>query len=128
MRLSQAQIIFRKSFARQYRARAGQTHEEGWEYFLPAYSKRKPGASRDEVIDHLTSRLNPSAWDLIRQEKLIHLYYLTGEEPGFFAIVKSDDIEEVKHMAGQAISNHDLFDVEILPINLFPQFSKDTKA
>jgi len=89
-------------------------------------SKRKPEVSRDEIVDHLTSRLNPSAWDLIRKGKVIHLYYMTGEEPGFFAIVKSDDITEVKDMASQAMSAHNLFEVEIVPINLFPEFSKKT--
>jgi hypothetical protein len=86
-------------------------------------TKRRPGVSREQLIEHLTSKMHPSTWELIRKEKIEQLFFITGDEPGFFAVVNSDDIDEVKAMVHEAISKHNLFDLEIMPINRFPEFS-----
>jgi hypothetical protein len=86
-------------------------------------SKRKPGVSRAELVAHLSSRMDPSTWELFRKGKVEHLLFMTGEEPGFLAIVNSEDINEVRTLADQAIARHNLFDLDIVPVNRFPEFS-----
>ena len=47
-------------------------------------SRPKVGATREQLIQHLTRRLDPSTWDLIRKGVLSHILYKVGDEPGFF--------------------------------------------
>jgi hypothetical protein len=37
-------------------------------------SRPKPGATREQMVDHLTQRLNPSTWDLIRHGVLSNVF------------------------------------------------------
>jgi hypothetical protein len=85
-------------------------------------SVRRPGVSKKKLIEHFTSRMDPKTWDLIRTGKVAHLYYTLGDEPGFFAIVNADDIEEVKAGAAEATEKHNLFDLEIVPVSIFAEF------
>ena len=85
-------------------------------------SVRKPGVSNKELIEHFTARMNPKAWELVRTDKVKHLYYLLGEEPGFFAIVDAESIEQVKTTAAEVTDNHNLFDIEVVPVSIFPEF------
>lgn len=88
-------------------------------------TKRRPGISKAQLVEHLSSRMHPSTWELFRKGKIDHLFFITGDEPGFFATINSDDIDEVKALADEAISRHNLFDLEIMPINRFPDFPAD---
>ena len=47
------------------------------------------GATREQMVDHLTQRLNPSTWDLIRHGVLSNVFYKVGNEPGFFAVLSA---------------------------------------
>jgi len=85
-------------------------------------SVRKPGVSNKELIEHFTSRMDPKTWDLIRAGKVVHIYYMIGEDPGFFAVVTADNIEEVKTASMQVTEKHNLFDVEIVPVSIFAEF------
>jgi hypothetical protein len=85
-------------------------------------SVRKPGVTNKELIEHFTSRTHPGIWDLIRFGTVVHRYYLTGEDPGFIAVVNVDSIEEVRSWSEREWAKHNLFDVEIVPANLFPEF------
>ena len=91
-------------------------------------TKRKTGISRDEIIDHLTSKMDPSTWDLIRTGKIKQVYYTMGDEPGFIAIVNSSNLAEVKALVTQATSKHNLFEIEIVPIDRFPDFPNKTRG
>lgn len=84
---------------------------------------RKPGVSRAQLVEHLTTRMHPSTWELFRKKKIEQIFYITGDEPGFFAVVNSDNIDEVKALSDEAVSRHNLFDIEIVPISRFPEFS-----
>ena len=78
------------------------------------------------VIDHLTSKMDPSTWDLRRTGKIKQIYYTMGDEPGFIAIINSSGLAEVKALVAQATSKHNLFEIEIVPIGQFPDFLNRT--
>jgi hypothetical protein len=61
-------------------------------------SRPRAGATREQLIEHLTRRLDPSTWDLIRHGVLSHVLYKVGDEPGFFAVLNAPSIEEAKAM------------------------------
>jgi hypothetical protein len=44
-------------------------------------SRPKAGATRQQVIEHLTRRLDPSTWDLIRHSVQSQVLYKVGDEP-----------------------------------------------
>jgi hypothetical protein len=46
-------------------------------------SRPRAGATREQLIQHLTRRLDPSTWDLIRHGVVSHVLYKVGDEPGF---------------------------------------------
>jgi hypothetical protein len=48
-------------------------------------SRARPEATREQLIEHLTRRLDPATWDLIRQGVVSHVLYKVGDEPGFIA-------------------------------------------
>ena len=46
-------------------------------------SRPKAGTTREQLIEHLTRRLHPSTWALIRNGVLSQVLYKVGDEPGF---------------------------------------------
>ena len=85
-------------------------------------SRPKVGATREQLIQHLTRRLDPSTWDLIRKGLLSHVRY-KGDEPGFFAVLNASSSGEAKAIVDAGIERLDLFDLEVVPVNQFPHFS-----
>jgi hypothetical protein len=85
--------------------------------------KPRAGATREELIEHLCNRLDPSTWDLIRHEVLSHVLYKVGDEPGFFAVLNAVSIEEAKSMVEAGQERLELFDLELVPVNQFPHFA-----
>ena len=86
-------------------------------------SRPRAGATRKQLIEHLTSRLNPSTWDLIRHGTLSHVLYKVGDEPGFFAVLTAPSIEEAKAMVALGAERLELFDLDVVPVNQFPHFA-----
>ena len=72
-------------------------------------SRPRAGTTREQLIEHLTRRLDPSTWDLIRNGVLSHV---VGDEPGFFAVLVEAGVERLE-----------LFDLEVVPVNQFPHFT-----
>ena len=85
-------------------------------------SRPRSGATREQLIEHLTRRLNPATWDLIRRGVLSHVLYKVGEEPGFFAVLNAADLQQAKAMAEAGTERLELFDLEVVPVNQFPHF------
>jgi hypothetical protein len=86
-------------------------------------SRPKAGATREKLIEHLTRRLNPSTWDLIRHGVLSHVLYKVGDEPGFFALLNAPSVEEAKAMVERGVERLELFDLEVVLVNQFPHFA-----
>ena len=84
----------------------------------------RPKAGRHgEKLEHLTRRLNPSTWDLIRHGVLSHVLYKVGDEPGFFALLNAPSVEEAKAMVERGVERLELFDLEVVLVNQFPHFA-----
>jgi hypothetical protein len=58
-------------------------------------SHPKAGATREQLVEHLTRRLDPSTWDLIRHGVLSQVFYKVGE-PGFYAVLNAPSLEEAR--------------------------------
>jgi hypothetical protein len=86
-------------------------------------SRPKTGATRPQLIEHLTRRINPATWDLIRNGVLSHVLYKVGDEPGFFAVLTAPSREEAKGIIDAGAERLELFDLEITPVNQFPHFA-----
>ena len=86
-------------------------------------SRPRSGATREQLIEHLTRRLNPATWDLIRSGVLSHVLYKVGDEPGFFAVLNAPSIQEAKAMIEAGEERLELFDLEVVPVNQFPHFA-----
>jgi hypothetical protein len=58
------------------------------------------------------------------QRRAIPRLIKVGDEPGFFAVLNAQSIEEAKGMveAGEERLN-ELFDLEVVPVNQFPHFT-----
>lgn len=85
-------------------------------------SVTRPGVTRDQVVQHLSDRLSPSTWDLIRNGTLSHVLYKTGTDAGFFAMLTTASIEDAEKLVNGAVDSLGLFDIRITPINQFPHF------
>jgi len=85
-------------------------------------SRARPEAPREQLIEHLTRRLDPATWDLIRQGVVSHVLYKTGEEPGFFAVLNAPNLEQARAMAEAGTERLELFDLKVVPVNQFPHF------
>jgi len=85
-------------------------------------SRPKPGVQREQLIEHLTRRLSPETWDLIRHGELSHVLYKVGDEPGFFAVLNAASLEDAKRMVDRGVQRIEVFDVDIVPVNQFPHF------
>ena len=86
-------------------------------------SRPRSGATREQLIEHLTRRLNPATWDLIRRGVLSHVLYKVGDEPGFFAVLNAPGIQEATAVVEEGEERLELFDLEIVPVNQFPHFT-----
>ena len=86
-------------------------------------SRPRSGATREQLIEHLTRRLNPATWDLIRRGILSHVLYKVGDEPGFFAVLNAPSIQEAKAMVEAGEERLDVFDLDVVPVNQFPHFT-----
>jgi hypothetical protein len=85
-------------------------------------SQPKAGSSREELAEDLTRRLDPATWDLIRRGVLSHVLYKVGDEPGFFAVLNAASIEEAREVVHSGENRLELFDIDIVPVNQFPNF------
>ena len=85
-------------------------------------SRAKSGTSREQLVDRLTHEMHPETWDLVRRGELSHIYYKVGEEPGFFALLNAASPEEAKARVASSLAPVDEFEVDIYPVNHFPQF------
>ncbi|MFY9956032.1 hypothetical protein [Bradyrhizobium sp.] len=85
-------------------------------------SRPKAGVKRAQLISHLTQRLDPGTWDLIRNGVLSSVFYKVGGEPGFFAVLSAPSIEEAQAMVDDNAQKQDVFDLEIIPVKQFPHF------
>jgi hypothetical protein len=45
-----------------------------------------------------------------------------GEEPGFFALLSAPSLEEAKARVAHTLASVEEFEVDIYPVNHFPQF------
>jgi hypothetical protein len=86
-------------------------------------SRPKAGATREQLIEHLTRRLDPSTWALIRHGVLSQVLYKVGDEPGFFAVLNAPSVAEAKAMVEAGMERLELFDLEAVPVNQFPHFA-----
>lgn len=68
-------------------------------------SRARPEATREQLIEHLTRRLDPATWDLIRNGVVSHVLYKTGEQPGFFAVLTHPTSSKRKLWPRQAPSD-----------------------
>ncbi len=85
-------------------------------------SKPKLGFTREQLVDKLSQRVKPGAWDLIRKGDLSHVLYKVGDEPGFFAVLQAASLEQAKEMVEQSREPAEPFDIEIVPVSQFPHF------
>ena len=76
-------------------------------------TRPKAGATREQLIEHLTRRISPATWDLIRDGVLSHVLYKVGDEPGFFAVVNAPSGKEAKTIVDAGAERLELFDFEI---------------
>ena len=83
---------------------------------------KQPGTKREQLVDRLTHEMHPETWDLVRHGELSHIYYKIGEEPGFFALLSAPSLEEAKARVADALASVEEFEVDIYPVNHFPQF------
>jgi hypothetical protein len=85
-------------------------------------SRPRPGTTRQQLIEHLTGRLHPETWDLIRHGELSHVLYKVGDEPGFFAVLNAPSIEDAKAKVDRGVQRLEVFDLDIVPVKQFPHF------
>lgn len=86
-------------------------------------SRPKAGTTREQLIEHLTRRLDPSTWDLIRHGVLSQVLYKVGDEPGFFAVLNAPSIGEANQIIAAGVERLELFELEVVPVNQFPHFA-----
>jgi len=91
-------------------------------------SRPKPGVTREQMIEHLTTTMHPATWDQVRQGALSNVYYKVGDQPGFFALLNAPSLGEAEKMIKEtersvgAQSILTVFDIDIFPVNQFPHF------
>ena len=85
-------------------------------------SRARPAATREQLIEHFTCRLDPATRDLIRPGRGLSRPVQSGEEPGFFAVLNAPNLEQAKAMAEAGTERLELFDLEVAPVNQFPHF------
>ena len=85
-------------------------------------SRPKAGTTRQQLVQTLTQRLQPGAWDLIRRGTLSHVLYKVGDKPGFFAVLHAPSVEQARSIVETNMKPDSPFDVELVPVNQFPHF------
>jgi hypothetical protein len=85
-------------------------------------SQPRPGVTRERMAEHFTGRLNPASWELIRHGVVSNLWFKTGSEIGFYAVLSAPSLEEAQSVVKRHTANEALFDVKIVPVNQFPHF------
>lgn len=85
-------------------------------------SQPRPGVTREQLIEHFSGKLNPSAWDLIRHGLVSNVLFKTGSEVGFFAVLSASNLQEARSIVEKNTADEVLFDVTIVPVNQFPHF------
>jgi hypothetical protein len=86
-------------------------------------SRPRAGATREQLIEHVTRRLDPATWDLIRYGVLSNVFYKVGDEPGFFAVLNAPSVEEARKIVAAGMERLELFDLEVVPVNQFPHLA-----
>ena len=86
-------------------------------------SRPRTGATREQLVEHLTRRLDPATWDLIRHGVLSNVFYKVGDEPGFFAVLNAASLEEARKIVAGGMERLELFDREVVPVNQFPHIA-----
>jgi len=95
---------------------------------LMVNTRPRAGETREQLIEHLTRRLDPSTWDLIRHGVLSHVLYKVGVEPGFFGVLNAPSIEEANKIIAAGVERLELFDLEVVPVNQFPQLRLNPRS
>ena len=72
-------------------------------------SRPKDGTTRRQLIEHLTRKLDPSTWDLIRYGVVSDALYKVGEEPGFFAVLNASGIEDARALVDSGAERLEVF-------------------
>ena len=85
-------------------------------------SQPRPGVTRQQLVEHFTGKLTPATWDLIRYGVVSNLLFKTGSEVGFFAVLSAPSLEEARSIVQLRTADEVLFEVKIVPANLFPHF------
>jgi hypothetical protein len=85
-------------------------------------SLTRPGVSRQDVVRFLGQRIKPAAWDLIRTGVASNVYYKTGTDPGFFALLEAPGLAEAEALARGSVEFEGLFDIRIVPVDRFAHF------
>ena len=85
-------------------------------------SRPKPGTKREELIDHLTQKMDPETWDLVRRGDLSHIMYKVGDEPGFFALLNAPGTKEASVLMEHGMEKLEVFDLDVVPVKHFPLF------
>ena len=85
-------------------------------------SRPRQDPTRKQLVEHLTRKLDPSTWDLIRHGVLSHVLYKVGEEPGFFAVLQAESLWQAKIVVAAHQHPDTPFDIDIVPVNQFPHF------
>ena len=91
-------------------------------------SRPRPGVTRDQMIEHLTTKMSPATWDHVRHGTLFNIYYKVGDQPGFFALLSAPSLadaekeiaETARSVGAQSVLS--VFDLDIVPVNQFPHF------
>ena len=83
-------------------------------------SRPKAGTTREQLIEHLTRRLHPSTWDLIRHGVLSQVLYMNRASLRFSTPPAS---RRAKAMIEAGMERLELFDLEAVPVNQFPHFA-----
>jgi hypothetical protein len=85
-------------------------------------SRPRPGSTREDIVAALTQRLQPGTWDLIRKGRLSNVLYKVGDDPGFFALLQAESLDQAQATVAAARRPDLPLEVEVVPVNLFPHF------
>ena len=85
-------------------------------------SRPKPGVTREQMAEHLSRRMHPSTWDLVRHGALSNLFYKVGDEPGFVAVLSAPTVEDARATVERGTERLEVFELDIVPVNQFPDF------
>jgi hypothetical protein len=90
--------------------------------FFMLESQTRPGVTREQMVRHLSQRLNPGAWDLIRHGVVSNVLYKTGADAGFFAVLNAPSLSEAGALVHKVVESGGLFEIRVVAVNQFPHF------